>query len=206
MSRPIVPIIILLLAAASAQAGTDVPTTRFIPLELIVGANWSGEQTITYPAGTFTEGVEQGSASVWVGPRQWTHPKTGRTMTVYDRSRGGRNAATQIFAVRDDLTAIGRVADSRFGISACDQEAKYPLGPWAQGETRSFDYMCWHGDTPRAQITSLTIHEIDFAYGGREHCLKVEWLLRAKDDPRAVDHRIYIFAPGRGVVRQWQIP
>jgi len=24
--------------------------------------------------------------------------------------------------------------------------------------------------------------------------------------PRTIDHRIYIFAPGRGVVRQWQIP
>ena len=112
----------------------------------------------------------------------------------------------KIFAVRDDLTAIGRVADSRFGISACDQEAKYPLGLWRQGETRSFDYTCWHGDSPRAQVASLTIHEIDFDYGGREHCLKIEWLLRAKDDARAVDHRIYIFAPGRGVVRQWQVP
>jgi len=64
VSRPIVPIIILLLAAASAQAGTDLPATRFIPLELIVGASWNGEETIAYPAGTFTEGVEHGSASV----------------------------------------------------------------------------------------------------------------------------------------------
>ena len=206
MIRLIVSAFLCLLAASASQAAAEAPATRFIPLELIVGAAWSGEKTITYPSGTFSEGVDQGSASVWVGPRQWTHPKTGRTLTVYDRTRGGRNAATQIFAVRDDLTAIGRVADSRFGISACDQEAKYPLGLWRQGETRSFDYTCWHGDSPRAQVASLTIHEIDFDYGGREHCLKIEWLLRAKDDARAVDHRIYIFAPGRGVVRQWQVP
>ena len=58
----------------------------------------------------------------------------------------------------------------------------------------------------RAMVTTLTIHEIDFAYGGREHCLKEEWTLRARDDPRLLDHRIYIFAPGRGMVREWQIP
>jgi hypothetical protein len=204
VSRPIVPIIILLLWAAAAQAGAEAPATRFIPLELIIGAAWNGEKTITYPTGRFTEGVEGRGASTWVGPRQWTHPKTGRTMVVYDRSRGGRNPAIQIFAVRDDLAAIGRVADNRFGIAACDQEAKYPLGLWKQGETRSFDYTCWYGDATRAQITTLTIQEIDFDYGGQAHCLKIEWLLRTRDNPRAIDHRIYIFAPGRGVVRQWQ--
>lgn len=108
--------------------------------------------------------------------------------------------------MRDDLAAIGRVADSRFGITACDQEAKYPLGAWRQGESRSFDYRCWYGDKMRAMVTTLTTHEIDFAYGGREHCLKEEWTLRARDDPRLLDHRIYIFAPGRGMVREWQIP
>jgi hypothetical protein len=204
--RPIVPIMALLLGAASAQARADAPATRFIPLQLIVGDSWDGTETITYPAGRFTEGVEQGSASVWAGPREWTHPKTGKTLVVYDRSRGGRNAATQIFAVRDDFSAIGRVADSRFGITACDQEAKYPLGLWRQGETRSFDYSCWYGDKTRAMVTTLTIHEIDFAYGGREHCIKEEWSLRRRDDPRLIDHRIYIFAPGRGMVREWQIP
>jgi hypothetical protein len=204
--RPIVPIIALLLGAVSAQAGAEADGTRFIPLQLILGDSWDGAETITYPVGRFTEGVEQGSASVWSGPRDWDHPKTGRTLIVYDRWRGGRNAATQIFAVRDDLAAIGRVADSRFGITACDQEAKYPLGSWRRGESRSFDYRCWYGDKTRAMVTTVTIHEIDFAYGGREHCLKEEWTLRAKDDPRLLDHRIYIFAPGRGMVREWRIP
>ena len=61
---------------------------------------------------------------------------------VYDRTRRG---VGQKFAVRTDGTAIGRVADSRYGISSCDQEAKYPLGVWRQGETRDFQYQCWYG-------------------------------------------------------------
>ncbi len=195
-----------LLCAGPARAQAEAPATRFIPLQLIIGDSWNGEHSITYPVGSFTEGVDQRGASTWVGPRQWVHPKTGTTLTVYDRSRGGRNPAVQIFAVRDDRAAIGRVADNRFGITACDQEAKYPLGPWAKGETRSFEYTCWYGDRPQAKITTLTIHEIDFVHDGREHCLKEEWILRDRDDPRIIDHRIYIFAPGRGVVREWQIP
>jgi hypothetical protein len=209
MIRLIAATIILLLCAAplgSALADTQAPAVRFIPLELILGDIWNGGETLTYPKGTFPEGVGGRGASVWVGPREWRHPQTGRMLTVYDRSRGGHNPAVQIFAVRDDRTAIGRVSDNRFGISACDQEAKYPLGLWRQGESRSFDYVCWYGDTPRAQVTTLTMLKIDFEYDGRKHCVKEEWLLQAKDDPRAIDHRVYIFAPNVGMVREWQIP
>jgi hypothetical protein len=191
---------------ASALADTPAPAARFIPLELILGGIWDGAQTITYPKGTFYEGVGGNGASIWVGPRQWLHPKTGRTLTVYDRSRGAHNRAVQVFAVRDDQAAIGRVLDNRFGISACDQEAKYPLGLWRQGERRSFDYICWYGDAPRAQVTTLTILEIDFESNGHEHCVKEEWLLQTKDDQRVIDHRVYIFAPNAGMVREWQIP
>jgi hypothetical protein len=205
MLRLILAASVLLLAADPARAALgDAAGSRFIPLQLIIGGEWNGEAAITYPGGTFSESVDHGS--VWVGPRPWTHPKTGETMTVYDRSRGGRyNAAEQIFAVRHDLTAIGRVADSRFGIIACDQEAKYPLGLWRQGETRSFEYTCWYGDRPRTQVTTLTIREIDFEQDGRAHCLKVEWVLRAKSEDRTIDHRVYVFAPGRSVIQEWQI-
>ncbi len=173
--------------------------TRFIPLQLVIGGAWNGERTITYPAGTFGELVEHGS--VWVGPKTWIHPKTGQALTVYDRSRGGRGMVTdQVFAVRQDQTAIGRVADNRFGITACDQEAKYPLGLWRQGETRSFDYTCWYGDQARAKVTTLTIRDIDFDYGGFKHALRLEWVLRDKDNGRELDHRFYIFAPGKGLV------
>ena len=206
MTRPIAAILVLSLCGAyQSSVLAETPAARFIPLELIVGANWSGAPAISYPQGTFHEGIVGLGASTWTGPRSWVHPKTGKTMMVYDRSRGGHNPAVQIFAVREDQTAIGRVANSRFGISACDQEAKYPLGPWVQGERRSFDYTCWYGDTPRAQVTTLSILDIDFEYDGRQHCLKEEWLLQSKSDARTLDHRVYIFAPDIGVVREYQI-
>jgi hypothetical protein len=208
MLRPLAALLLLLLFFAPIRAADPdiwdraydpVTGTRFIPLQLIIGGKWDGERTITYPSGTFGEFVSHGS--VWSGPRSWQHPKTGESLIAYDRSRGGRSATDQVFAVRKDAAAIGRVADTRFGISACDQEAKYPLGLWTQGEARSFEYTCWYGDQPRTQVTTLTIREIDFDYGGWQHCLKVEWTLRHKDETRTLDHRIYIFAPGKSVVR-----
>ena len=199
----------LLFSAVATVRAADVdawdraydPATgrRFIPLQLIIGGEWNGERTITYPSGTFAELVDHGS--IWLGPRKWTHPKTGEALMVYDRSRGGRGMVTdQIFAVRKDQTAIGRVADNRFGITACDQEAKYPLGPWTQSETRRFEYTCWYGEQPRTKITTLSIRDIDFDYGGFKHALRVEWVLRDKEGGRELDHRFYTFAPGKGVV------
>lgn len=198
--------VLLCIALAAWPAGAET-RERFIPLQLIVGDRWNGEQTITYPTGRFVEGVRDGAASVWVGPRQWVHPKTGRTLTVYARGRDGRNAAEQVFAVRDDQTAIGRVADSRFGITACDQEAKYPLGLWKQGETRTFDSTCWYGDKVQPKVTTIAIQDIDYTCYGIEHCLRIEWILRDKGNDRVNrDHRIYDFAPGLGMVHEVKAP
>jgi hypothetical protein len=197
----------LLCAALAAEPAAAELPSRFIPLQLIVGDRWNGEQTITYPAGRFVEGVRDGAASVWTGPKQWVHPKTGRTLTVYARGRDGRNAAEQVFAVRDDQAAIGRVADSRFGITACDQEAKYPLGLWKQGETRTFQNVCWYGDKVQPKETVITIQQLDYACYGLEHCLRIEWILRDKGKSGSpIDHRIYEFAPNQGMVHEVRAP
>jgi hypothetical protein len=196
--------LVTVLGAGAARAEPDVwdraydaaSGTRFIPLQLILGGVWDGERAITYPAGSFSQ---LAGGSTWTGPEPWRHPHTGATLSVYARSRGGRNAADQLFAVRDDQTAIGRVADSRFGISACDQEAKFPLGLWRQGETRRFEYTCWYGQRPKAKVATITIHEIDFTYAGWPHSLKLEWALHDKGGSTAIDRKIYIFAPGRSL-------
>jgi hypothetical protein len=183
--------------AASYDAAMQ---TRYIPLELILGARWNGQREIVMPAGSFTEGVAR-DPSTWRGPAQWQHPDTGATLMVYDRARRG---VGQKFAVRTDNTAIGRVADSRFGISSCDQEAKYPLGTWKQGETREFRYRCWYGsgESKRVRTTTstITIERIDFEFAGTPHALQIRWILKHADDPREVDNRVYVFAPERGAV------
>jgi hypothetical protein len=183
-----------------AAAYDEAAQTRYIPLELILGAEWSGKREIVMPHGSFTESVAR-DPSTWYGPSEWQHPDTGGKLMVYDRRRRG---VGQKFALRADDTAIGRVADSRFGISSCDGEAKYPLGVWRQGETREFRYRCWYGSGEgrrmRESISTITIEKIDFEYGGSPHALQLRWILKHAGDPREVDNRVYVFAPGRGAV------
>jgi hypothetical protein len=159
-----------------------------------------GVHEIVMPEGNFTEGVAR-DPSTWRGPVPWQHPDTGEKLMVYERTRRG---VGQKFAVRADGSAIGRVADTRFGISSCDGEAKYPLGTWRQGENREFQYRCWYGSGPakrvRATTSIITIEKIDFEFAGTPHALQIRWVLKHGDDPREVDKRVYVFAPGRGAV------
>ena len=101
---------------------------------------WDGSQRIELPPARNYEAEE----TVWNGPQAWTNPYTGETLQVYDRQRTTRREGhvEQKMALRADQAAIGRVYDSRFGASVCDQEAKFPLGFWKQGEVRTYDYVC----------------------------------------------------------------
>lgn len=196
----------LLLAIVASPARADVwddayeplTRTRFIPLELILGARWNGSRTISYPQGTFRQ---EAGGSTWVGPRKWTHPVTGARLQVYDRSRTG---VQQIFAVRDDQAAIGRVADSRNDIRACDGEGKFPLGLWRQGESRTFEYTCWYGRAlhPRAKVATINILRIDYDCSGSRHCLAIEWLYRNRDRQCLLDRHVYVFAPERSMISE----
>ena len=183
-----------------AAAYDPATQTRYLPLELILGAPWNGRHEIAMPRGSFTESV-QGNPSTWHGPKEWQHPDTGEKLIIYDRSR---NRVTQKFAVRKDGSAIGRVADNRFNINSCDQEAKYPLGYWRQGETRHFEYRCWRTRGGAQQLTgmisTLTIEQIDFLYGFEPHSLQVRWILKHAGEDKEIDNKVYIFSPLKGVV------
>ena len=79
-----------------------------------------------------------------------------------------------------------------------------PLGLWKQGETREFQYRCWYGSggskRVRATTSIITIEKIAFDFAGLPFSLQVRWILKRGDDPRKVDNRVYVFAPGRGAV------
>jgi hypothetical protein len=122
----------------SAYAADPVQS-RYIPLELILGASWSGTETLTLPEGRF---AQAGTNTTWEGPTTWKHRDTQETIKVYERRRKG---VYQRMAVRKDAQAIGRVYDSRFDL-ACEGEGKFPLGFWKRGETRTFEAQCTNGE------------------------------------------------------------
>ena len=180
--------------AASYEASTQ---TRYIPLELILGAAWDGKREISLPKGRFTQ-TKGGSR--WYGPLEWTHRDTGDKLLVYERSRRG---VSQRMAVRKDGDAIGRVYDSR-GDKTCDQEGKFPLGYWKEGETRQYEYSCWYGTgenkRQRMRVANITIEKLDFEYNGVPHSLQIRWTLKDKDTGLQLDNRVYIWSPGFSMV------
>lgn len=184
-------------------ASDRVAQSRFIPMQLIVPGVWDGMHRIDLPAATGQDAEE----TVWSGPQAWRNPYTGQTLTVYDRRRTTRREGLveQKMAVRADGTAIGRVYDSRSGGSVCDQEAKFPLGVWKQGEVRTHAYVCLRTErngqvVERHRVARITIEELDYTYHGSAHSLRFAWHYGDADSGEVLDHRTYIFSPGRGLV------
>jgi len=178
--------------------------TRFLPMQLIVAAPWDGTRRIDLPQAAATDA----EGTTWSGPQEWRNPYTGQALIVYDRRRTNRREGSveQKMAVRTDGAAIGRAYDSRFGGLACDQEVKYPLGFWRQGETRSFEYRCLTmragQSVERRRVARITIEEVDYEYDGVPHSLRLAWRFSDGDSGEVLDHRTYIFSPGRGLAFQ----
>ncbi|MEI7430955.1 MAG: hypothetical protein WCL27_10920 [Betaproteobacteria bacterium] len=185
------------------DAATDFDKqSRFIAMQLIVPGVWDGTHQIDLPV---AKGYDA-EGTVWSGPQEWRNPYTDQTLMVYDRRRTNRREGLveQKMAVRGDGSAIGRVYDSRFGGLVCNQEAKFPLGLWKQGEIRTYDYICLrthNGQVETKRRTSrITIEELDYEYGGTAHSLRFGWRHSDSDSEEILDNRTYIFSPGRGLV------
>jgi hypothetical protein len=116
---------------------------RFIPIELWTGAEWDGKRVITMSKAD----IEFGRANEKniIGPFEWTHPKTGENLLVYERNNAGKR---QLFTVTNDGTGLGRVYDSRYDRD-CVNEVKFPLGYWRQCETRVYEVKCNGFKKPR---------------------------------------------------------
>ena len=187
------------------EAATDQASQiRFIPMQLVVPAPWDGTRRIELPRAT---GLDA-EGTVWTGPQEWGNPYTGQMLMVYDRRRTTRREGSveQKMAVRADGSAIGRVYDSRFGGLVCDQEAKFPLGVWKQGEVRIFAYGCRTARggqvIERRRTARITIEELDYQYHGVPHSLRFVWRFSDGDSDAELDHRTYILSPGRGLASQ----
>jgi|GEM_PF-3347696 len=110
----------------------DKSKTRNLTLELFSAISGNETMAVHHPAGM---------NEVTMNKIIWNNPETKEAIPAYSRERihsGNGRKIVQTFAMRTDKQAIGRVHDSRFGALPLGG-AKFPLGEWYQGETRSFD-------------------------------------------------------------------
>ena len=181
------------IASASpwARSYNAAKKTRFIPVELWTGGQWSVKRSIAFKRAN----LSFGRGKRITGPKRWRNPHNGVTYSVYQRTNREK---VQLFARRGG-SGLGRVYDSRRP-RYCTPGFKFPLGAWRQGQTRTVRQTCWNGNDQSSRFTrrlTIKIEKIDFVYNGVPHSLRFRWI--ADNGGRGKDNS-YIYSPGRGQV------
>jgi hypothetical protein len=129
MPRLLSPLVLglFLVAGSSPVAAADqspwassidpASKARFIPVELWTGAEWDGRKELKMSNAELRFG-ERLNKDI-KGPMEWKHPMTGETLVVYERINQERDGIkSQLFAMNEEKTGLGRVYDSRteFGV------------------------------------------------------------------------------------------
>ncbi|MEQ8354516.1 MAG: hypothetical protein RH942_03190 [Kiloniellaceae bacterium] len=194
--RPLTRLILVLPLAAFVAACAmppDQPVTREIGLDL-----WTGDPNLVGQALPRIQ-VAHGTRTV-SGPQAWSHDKTGQAIHVYER----RNEETegvkiQYFERRADGQAMGRVFDSRPG--RADRyfinDAFFPLGTWARGESRDFQMIEYTEAGPQTRIATIRIRRLDFTFRDVPHSLRYDWILTDSNGNVLYNER-YVYSPGVG--------
>lgn len=168
-------------------------TERFIPVEMLTGLPLPSTRDLrfaeidrSYPFIDVLPDGKLGQGDVVLkGPTKYSG-YAGKEFEVYERSVP---RAAERVALTPDSTAIGRVWDQRFGNAY--NEGKFPVGPWQQGQKRSYDTL--YGQ--RSAVSSIEIEKLSCTYDGVAESLQYRWRTN-----NGVDYG-YIYAPGRGVVQ-----
>jgi hypothetical protein len=143
--------------------------------------------------------VVHGTRSI-TGPQAWIHEKSGQTIQVYERrNEESDGARIQYFELRADGQALGRVFDSRPGRADRHfvNDAFFPLGTWARGESREFQMIEYTEAGPQTRIATIKIRRLDFVFRDVPHSLRYDWILIDTSGNVLYNER-YVYSPGVG--------
>lgn len=136
------------------------------------------------------------------GPRRWTHPITGRSLSVYVRTKRERSGTkTGYYTLRSDGTALARVFDKRPGRSVryYTDDAFMPIGRWRDGMTKSYR-MAQHFDGKTKRYTvSIRVTKASFTHNGIPGSMEYIWTERNSSGRKTNELR-NIYSPGIGLV------
>ena len=196
---------LILSNLASAEPCMPEPDVneRVIPVEMLTGSDWSGQASInmpevdrSYPVDDYSRGKIYNYDIKLKGPVKWRHPDINMDIQVYERFVSINNASEK-FAVRSDKKAAGRVWDSRFP-GTFFVEAKFPLGKWKQGESRSFTHSLYIQGKEIEGQTKMEIENISCTYNDISGAVQYRWKSYRRGTLRG-DYN-YIYGPGKGMM------
>jgi hypothetical protein len=198
---PVLIALVLLAGCATNQmawkASVDqTAKTRFIPVELWSGSRWQGEQSIQLTPADFTFGRR--SHKTIKGPFQWTHPKTGEAIWVYERlNRTTKGNKRQLFTVNPDGTGLAKVFDERPGEPTryfSTNAVLFPLGRWGVGEKRTFTFDEYIEDKVFKRTAMIYMRRLSFTYKKVDHAMKYDWI-QWDDQETMLYHERFIYGP-----------
>ena len=195
----------LLIGVTPASGQTKAPVCvqdesvkeRFLPVELLTGNPMTDTRELVfapvdrvYP---FVDELPDGSVGkgdvALKGPMQWE----GQGGTVYEIYERKVPRAHERFALTADRSAIGRVYDQRFGNAS--NEGKFPVGVWAQGQTRRYSTVYFSQRGARNETTYVEIEKLSCVYEGIPGAMQYGWKTSSGTSYG------YIYAPGKGLVQ-----
>ena len=188
----VLPLLAVVAACAGAPSEPEVQA-RTIGLDL-----WSGEASVAGQALPRLN-VVQGSRTI-SGPAVWTHGKTGQVLQVYERRNVESDGLkSQLFTVRPDGQALGRVFDTRPGRAdrSFESDAFFPLGTWSRGESRDFQVVEYTEQGPQTRIATIKVRRLDFTFRDVPHSLRYDWILKDANGTVLYNER-YVYSPGVG--------
>lgn len=169
---------------------------RFIPVELWLGGEISGENEIIFPKTHFSFGYKE--RHTIQGPINWKNPRTAENIMVYERSRYSKKAGKivkQLWTATNNNQCLGRVFDNRrdrFIKDGC----KFPLGNWREGESRSFTSQYY--DKVRGTYKREKTIKILEVGKNEKSCLKFKWTVTQNES--LIDDNIYEYCHKKGLV------
>lgn len=186
-------LVVPLVAALGACAMQRGPDTREIGLDL-----WTGDPAVA-GVGLPQVQVAHGTRTI-TGPRSWTHPDTGETLQIYERSNPETDGVkSQYFVRRPDGQALGRVYDSRPGRAdrTFVNDAFFPLGTWSRGESRTFQSIEYTEAGRQTRLITIKIRRLDFTFRDVPHSLRYDWIMKDVNGNVLYNER-YVYSPGKG--------
>ena len=175
--------------------------SRFVPIQMWTGADWSGEKTLAMEPAETVFGSR--GHKIIRGPISWTHPVTGQTLQVYERINNTRKGVKrQLFTISDDRRGLSKVYDERPNSPPrlfSTQAIMFPIGKWERGEKSTFSFVEYVKGKPVKREATIHIRRLSFTYKNVSYAIKYDYLVHDQEDA-VVFHERFIYGPGKSLM------
>lgn len=175
--------------------------SRFIPIELWSGEDWSGAATLNLQPAATTFGKRDHKQIE--GPKQWKHPITGETLWVYERRNNTtKGLKRQLFTVNPDGSGLAKVYDERPDMPTryfSTNAVLFPLGQWQKGEKRTFTFDEYVDGKTEKRMATVYMRRLSFTYKDLKYSMKYDWIC-TDDQGNTLFHERYIYGPGQSLM------